>query len=160
MQADLGELEGRLWDVADEMRANSGLKASEYGSPVLNLIFLRFAGARFEAARKRIEAKASARRKVGPSDYQAEGLIYLAPESRFNALLELPEGSDLGKAVNEAMRLVEEHNPELKGVGRTALSSAQPCRPGASSARPSPTRRWPGSGRSWTTSTRASREPA
>jgi type I restriction enzyme M protein len=116
MQVDLAELESRLWDAADELRANSGLKASEYASPVLGLIFLRFADARFEAARERIEAKGSSRRKVGPSDYQSEGLIYLAPQARYGALLELPEGSDLGRAVNEAMRLVEEHNAELKGV--------------------------------------------
>jgi len=116
VQADLTELENRLWDAADELRANSGLKASEYASPVLGLIFLRFADARFEDARPRIEAKGSGRRKIGPSDYQAEGLVYLAPQARFGALLELPEGSDLGKAVNEAMRLVEEHNAELKGI--------------------------------------------
>ncbi len=116
MQVDLAELEDRLWDAADELRANSGLKASEYASPVLGLIFLRFADARFEAARERIEAKGTARRKVGPSDFQAEGLIYLAPQTRYDGLLNLPEGSDLGKAVNEAMRMVEDHNPELKGV--------------------------------------------
>jgi type I restriction enzyme M protein len=116
MQADLAELEKRLWEAADELRANSGLKSSEYASPVLGLIFLRFADARFEAARPRIEAKGSKRRKVGPSDYQAEGLIYLAPQARYGALLGLPEGSDLGRAVNEAMRLVEEHNSDLKGI--------------------------------------------
>jgi type I restriction enzyme M protein len=116
VQADLSELEARLWDAADELRANSGLKASEYSSPVLGLIFLRFADVRFEAAREKIEAKASARRKIGPSDYHAERLIYLAPQARFDALRDLPEGSDLGKAVNEAMRLVEEHNPDLNGI--------------------------------------------
>jgi len=116
VQSDLTELENRLWDAADELRANSGLKSSEYASPVLGLIFLRFADARFEAARPRIEAKSSSRRKIGPSDYQAEGLVYMAPRARFGALLDLPEGSDLGKAVNEAMRLVEEDNPELKGI--------------------------------------------
>jgi type I restriction enzyme M protein len=116
LQPDLRELEDRLWDAADELRANSGLKASEYSAPVLGLIFLRFADARFEAAREVIEAKGSARRKIGPSDYHAERLVYLAPGARFSALLELPEGADLGKAVNEAMRLVEEHNPELAGV--------------------------------------------
>ncbi|MGA8745473.1 MAG: class I SAM-dependent DNA methyltransferase [Solirubrobacterales bacterium] len=116
MQADLAELESRLWDAADELRANSGLKASEYASPVLGLIFLRFADARFEAARERIEAKGSARRKIGPTEYQAEGLFYLPEEARFGALLDLPEAADLGKAVNEAMRLVEEKNPRLKGV--------------------------------------------
>jgi type I restriction enzyme M protein len=116
MQRDLSELENRLWDAADELRANSKLKASEYGTPVLGLIFLRFADARFTAARERIEAKASARRKIGPSDYQAERVIYLPDDARFGHLLGLPEGADLGKAINEAMRLVEEHNPDLSGV--------------------------------------------
>ncbi len=116
MQADLAELENRLWDAADELRANSGLKASEYGTPVLGLIFLRFADAKFEAAREQIEAKGSARRKVGPSDYHAQRVIYLTEAARFSHLLDLPEGADLGRATNEAMRLVEENNPELAGV--------------------------------------------
>jgi hypothetical protein len=41
------QLERRLWDAADQFRANSGLKAGEYSGPVLGLIFLRFAEARF-----------------------------------------------------------------------------------------------------------------
>jgi type I restriction enzyme M protein len=36
-------LEKRLWAAADQLRANSGLKAQEYSAPVLGLIFLRFA---------------------------------------------------------------------------------------------------------------------
>ncbi len=116
MQPDLSQLEGRLWDAADELRANSGLKASEYGTPVLGLIFLRFAKAKFEAARAGIEAKASERRRIGPSDYHAQRTVYLTDAARFSYLLDLPEGSDLGKAVNEAMRLVEDNNPELGGV--------------------------------------------
>ena len=35
------KLEKRLWDAADQFRANSGLKAQEYSAPVLGLIFLR-----------------------------------------------------------------------------------------------------------------------
>jgi type I restriction enzyme M protein len=127
MQPNLSELESRLWDAADELRANSGLKASEYGTPVLGLIFLRFAEAKFEAARTDIEAKASARRRIGPSDYHAQRVLYLTEAARFSYLLSLPEGSDLGKAVNEAMRLVEENNPELAGVmprTYTALESS------------------------------------
>jgi type I restriction enzyme M protein len=116
MPVDVEQLEKRLWDAADELRANSALKASEYSTPVLGLIFLRFAEARFEAARERIEAKATRRRKIRPGDYHADGVIYLTDAARFNYLLELPEGSDLGKAVNEAMRIVEEHNPDLRGV--------------------------------------------
>jgi len=40
-------LEKRLWYAADQFRANSGLKSQEYSSPVLSLIFLRFAEVRF-----------------------------------------------------------------------------------------------------------------
>jgi type I restriction enzyme M protein len=112
----LGELEKRLWDAADELRANSGLKSSEYGTPVLGLIFLRFADTKFNAARDAIEAKASARRTIGPSDYQARRVLYLAENARFDHLLSLAEQADLGKAVNAAMRSVEEHNPQLAGV--------------------------------------------
>lgn len=116
MAVDLGALEQRLWDAADELRANSGLKASEYGTPVLGLIFLRFADAKFTAARGAIEAKASARRTIGPSDFHARGVIHLTEPARFENLLDLPEGTDLGRAVADAMRHVEEQNPKLAGV--------------------------------------------
>jgi hypothetical protein len=47
-------LEKRLWDAADQFRANSGLKSQEYSAPVLGLIFLRFA-----AQRARLEKSAA-----------------------------------------------------------------------------------------------------
>jgi type I restriction enzyme M protein len=125
VQADLAELESRLWDAADELRANSGLKASEYGTPVLGLIFLRFADAKFETAHEQIEEKATARRKITPNDYHAAGVVYLVEAARFRYLLDLPEGSDLGKAINEAMRLVEENNSDLKGVLPRAYTSIE-----------------------------------
>ncbi|MBI2433430.1 MAG: type I restriction-modification system subunit M N-terminal domain-containing protein, partial [Candidatus Hydrogenedentes bacterium] len=46
--------EKRLWDAADQFRANSGLKAQEYSAPVLGLIFLRFAETRFSAQRAKL----------------------------------------------------------------------------------------------------------
>jgi type I restriction enzyme M protein len=55
----LAELEKRLWDAADEFRATSKLKASEYSVPVLGLIFLRYADFKFSAAAKEISQKAS-----------------------------------------------------------------------------------------------------
>ena len=44
-------LEKRLWDAADQFRANSGLKPQEYSGPILGLIFLRFAEVRFAVLR-------------------------------------------------------------------------------------------------------------
>ena len=112
---DLGELQSKLWETADQLRANSELKSSEYASPVLGLIFLRYADQRFAAATDEVGG-GSARRKIGPDDYQAIGALYLPEESRFERLLQLPEGADRGKAINKAMEAVEEHNPDLRGV--------------------------------------------
>ena len=39
----LKQLEKDLWAAADNLRANSDLKSSEYSTPVLGLIFLKFA---------------------------------------------------------------------------------------------------------------------
>ena len=113
-------LEKRLWDAADQFRANSGLKAQEYSGPILGLIFLRFAEVRFAAQRAKLEkAGASSRRgsRVDePAAYHADNVLFLAPEARFDYLLTLPEAADVGAKVNEAMRQVEKHNPQLAGV--------------------------------------------
>jgi type I restriction-modification system DNA methylase subunit len=58
-------LDKRLWDAADQFRANSGLSAAQYSQPVL---------------------------------------------------LKLPEASDIGAKVNDAMRDIEKQNPQLSGV--------------------------------------------
>jgi type I restriction enzyme M protein len=110
------EIEKRLWGAADELRANSKLKASEYSVPVLGLIFLRFADQRFVEAEKQLAKKASKRRKIGRDDYQARGVLYLPEQARFRNLLELPEGKNIGKAINDAMKAVEAENPDLKDV--------------------------------------------
>ena len=39
MASENGDIERRLWAVADQLRANSGLKPSEYSRPVLGLLF-------------------------------------------------------------------------------------------------------------------------
>jgi type I restriction enzyme M protein len=52
-------LEKRLWDAADQFRANSGLTAQQYSQPVLGLIFLRFAEVRFTARRAALEKQAA-----------------------------------------------------------------------------------------------------
>lgn len=43
----LKDLNKSLWDTADELRANTGLKASEYSTPILGLIFLKFADSKY-----------------------------------------------------------------------------------------------------------------
>lgn len=116
MPATNNEIEKRLWDAADELRANSKLKSSEYSIPVLGLIFLRYADQKFAVAQKELEGKGTGRRQIGKSDYQAKGVLYLPEAARFQKLLQKPEGANIGQAINDAMRAIEGDNPDLKDI--------------------------------------------
>ena len=116
MATNLSELESRLWSAADQLWAGTGLKPSEFSTPVLGLIFLRYADQRFHDADERFKKDGLSLDEVDKTDYQAEGVLYLKPEARFSYLLGLAEGADLGKAINTAMVEVEAENPDLKGV--------------------------------------------
>jgi type I restriction enzyme M protein len=116
-------LEKQLWAAADELRANSGLTAAQYNQPVLGLIFLRFADAKFAARRAELEKGATGRRGSrvdDPGSYHAAGVLFLPPEARFGELLAYPEGGksgkSLGQALDDAMRAIERENPQLSGV--------------------------------------------
>jgi len=43
----ISEVEARLWNTADQLWANAGLRPSQFSTPVLGLIFLRYAEKRF-----------------------------------------------------------------------------------------------------------------
>jgi type I restriction enzyme M protein len=92
------------------------LTASQYSAPVLGLIFLRYAGARFTHAQEELEGKAVGRRKISKFDYQAKGILYLPGAARFSTLLNQPEGTNIGKAINDAMSAIEADNEDLRGV--------------------------------------------
>jgi type I restriction enzyme M protein len=116
MASNNNEIEKRLWDAADELRANSKLKSSEYSVPVLGLIFLRFADIKFTHAEEELQAKSTGRRQISEVDYHARGVIYIPEEARYSKLLELTEGDNIGMAINDAMRAIEAKNPDLKDV--------------------------------------------
>lgn len=123
MATDLNKLQKSLWEAADSLRANSGLRSSEYSTPVLGLIFLRYADLRFAAAQQELEGKGSGRRKIGPTHYHAKGVLYLTDRARFDHLADLPEGANAGEAVDRAMQDIEDANPDLRGVLPRAYSS-------------------------------------
>lgn len=116
MTIDFNQIESRLWAAADQLWANTGLKPAEFSNPVLGLIFLRYAEKKFLHAEAALIKKGLEASEIEKFDYQAEGALYLSDNARFSYLLNLAEGQDVGKAVNEAMAAVELENEELKGV--------------------------------------------
>jgi len=108
-----------LWDTADKLRANSSLKYSEFAKPVLGIVFLRYADFKFskiEHELQKEENETSRRRKISETDYIERGAIYLPENARYSYLLNLPEGENIGHAMNEAMKAIEGNNEDLKGV--------------------------------------------
>ena len=51
-----------------------------------------------------------------PAAYHAESVIFLPQAARFEHLLNLPEGANVGQTINDAMAEIEKHNPQLAGV--------------------------------------------
>lgn len=115
------QLEKDLWSAADNLRANSDLKASEYSIPVLGLIFLKFADNNYRRHEAEIVAEyqklKGTRAEKSISDIAIEKCgFYLPDHARYDYLLNMPEEKDIAKAIKEAMKAIEEYKPELDGV--------------------------------------------
>lgn len=117
----LKQLEKDLWSAADNLRANTDLKSTEYATPVLGLIFLKFADNNYARAEKAINAefaKLTGTRREKPIDEIAieKCGFYLPPHARYEYLLNLPEKENVAKKIKEAMQDIEKYKPELDGV--------------------------------------------
>ena len=117
----LKKLERDLWSAADKLRANSDLKASEYSTPVLGLIFLKFADNKYRQFEDAILAEYSklkgTRRERTLQEIAIERCGFaLGPFARYDHLLNLPEKEDIAKAIRAAMASIEASKPELLGV--------------------------------------------
>ncbi|MDD2215328.1 MAG: N-6 DNA methylase [Eubacteriales bacterium] len=117
---NIRKLELELWESADLLRQGSKLSSQEYSMPVLGLIFLRYAYSRFKYVEAKILKDRPVRNgrvlPVEASDFKQKSAIFLPERSRYDYLLNLPDDADCGKAVNEAMELIEAESIQLKGI--------------------------------------------
>ena len=129
---NIQQLENELWEAADQLRANSKLTAAEYSMPVLGLIFLRHADNRFKAYLPQIQAGIPAQ----VSDAQHENLIwlgftgkaaiYLPEAARFDRIASLPQGAQVGEAIDAAMDAIEAQYPVLSGALPKGYAAFEP----------------------------------
>lgn len=125
------QLQEQLWAAAEQMRGNSSLNLNEISAPILGLIFLKFAEVRFKKAKEQLEkewasTQSTRQRPISEDDYKAKGILFVPEKATYSFLINLPENENLGKAVNEAMKAIEEKNRDLAGVlpqNYTALTS-------------------------------------
>jgi type I restriction enzyme M protein len=122
MTSNYKELYEKLWAAAEQLRANGSFKLNEISEPILGLIFLKFADVRFKHEQSEIvedRATSGSKRRqapITPEHYKSRGVLYLPDEARYSYLMNLPEGTNIGKAINDAIKDIESANTDLAGV--------------------------------------------
>ncbi|MDV2931850.1 class I SAM-dependent DNA methyltransferase [Enterococcus faecalis] len=120
---ELKKLKDDLWTTAIDMRANSNLSAHDYAEPILGLIFLRFADAKYKKFEKAIEEEFEKRQKstrisANKSEIALElAGIYVPDDARYDYLLNLPEKEDvIAPAIVNAMNEMERYASSVEGA--------------------------------------------
>ena len=87
--------------------------------PVLGVIFLRHATNRYQAALQAIQADQAAgkmpKRPLGKADFIKRRALMLPEAARYDTLLRLPSGTNLGSALVDAMNAIEADFEPLAG---------------------------------------------
>ena len=122
------DFDKELWTAADLLRGN--VAANEYRDVILGLVFLKYLSDAFNARQKEIKAQCADKNsdlyttdeteiayELDERDnYVSSNIFWIPQEARWSYLLENATQPDIGKKVNDAMKLIEEENSELKGL--------------------------------------------
>jgi type I restriction enzyme M protein len=111
------QFEDRLWEAADNLRANAKLKANEYAAPLLGLFFLRYASNRFNAITPQAAHEFAATQNKRNSEtieevYKRLCGFYLPEQARYETLLNLKGEDNAQQAVIDAMEAFEKANKD------------------------------------------------
>lgn len=118
---DIKKLKDKLWETATDMRANSTLSAHDYAEPILGLIFLKFADAKYAKFEDEInneyeKLKNSRRGSREISEIAVEKAGICVPDvARYEYLLNQPEKEgEIQRAIKQAMEAIEKYSPQIK----------------------------------------------
>ncbi|MBN1188107.1 MAG: N-6 DNA methylase [Bacteroidales bacterium] len=113
------KLKNDLWLAANKLRADSDLKSNDYSTPVLGIIFLKFADIKYSKYEKEIISEFN-KNKGTRIEQSIDKIaiekcgIYLPDYARYDFLKELSADKEIDKAVIEAMKGIEKHVISLK----------------------------------------------
>ncbi len=130
INGDNGEIETKLWDSAEKLRGP--VEAAEYKHVVLGLLFLKYMSDAFEKRRTELEELThdpdssyycgddeKERRYIinDRDEYYSQNVLYVPEKAQWSELQNNATSQQIGSKIDEAMRAVEEENPEqLKGM--------------------------------------------
>ncbi|MBS7786618.1 N-6 DNA methylase [Flavobacterium sp. CYK-55] len=107
-------IEETLWDSANKLRGT--VESSEYKHVVLGLIFLKFAGDKFNERRKELIAEGKEKFLEMKEFYNMQNIFYLPEEARWSTITENSKQADIALKIDTALHTIEKNNPSLKGA--------------------------------------------
>lgn len=122
------DLKKTLWASADKLR--SSMDAAEYKHIVLGLIFLKYISDAFEARQDFIkEAAADPKHEFYLPDgadrdllredrdyYTMDSVFWVPASARWETIRNHAKQPDIGKRIDDALIVIEQENPALKGI--------------------------------------------
>ena len=107
-------IEETLWDSANKLRGT--VESSEYKHVVLGLIFLKFAGDKFDERRRELLADGKEKFLEMKEFYNMQNIFYLPAEARWSTIMENSKQADIALKIDTALHTIEKNNPSLKGA--------------------------------------------
>ena len=107
-------IEAQLWDSANKLRGN--IEASEYKHVVLSLIFLKYAGVRFERQHAMLVGKYGEVIAEMPQGYAKDNVFYLPEHCRWSYIMEHAKESNIAQIIDKALLDIESSNKSLQGA--------------------------------------------
>ncbi|MEQ6376357.1 class I SAM-dependent DNA methyltransferase [Bacillaceae bacterium S4-13-56] len=127
VKADI-DFQKDLFDAATRMRGS--ITPSDYKHYVLPLIFLRYVSLRFDKRRAQVEEMVNEPDNIwysedpevresilnDPDQYKSENVFMIPQEARWSYLVEKANDSNIKGILDNAMKIIEQENPELEGI--------------------------------------------
>jgi type I restriction enzyme M protein len=135
----LDDIKKTLGATADKLRAN--MDAAEYKHLVLGLIFVKYISDTFAARRAELVTRLTNPadeyfyHEAGPGDIEAEledrdyytevNAFWVPEPARWERLRSAAKQPDIGMRIDDALTLIEQENPKLKGILDKRYARAQ-----------------------------------
>ena len=107
-------MESALWESCDKLRG--AVEPSEYKHVVLSLIFLKYAGDRFEQRKQELIEQGLKEYIDQVEFYTAENVFYLPEECRWSYIMTNAKQSNIFQIIDDALSNIEKKNKQLAGA--------------------------------------------
>ena len=107
-------MEASLWESANKLRG--AVEPAEYKHVVLSLIFLKYAGDRFEQRKQELIAQGLKEYVDTVEFYTAENVFYLPERCRWSFIMENAKQPNIFQIIDDALVDIEKKNKQLEGA--------------------------------------------